>query len=134
MRFLNLIYIIFAKFQLIYSYIQSNSENSFLDKTTTETTTTSCPTKCECETINSINNSPSIRIFCQRGGLNDNDFFHILQTIPIKTKILEIRAPLKQPNKFQWNDNLNRLSQLKKLILVNCGIPALSNILVFLYV
>lgn len=39
---------------------------------------------------------------------------------------IEIRAPPSRPNKFQWNDNLNRFTQLKKLTLINCGIPTLS--------
>lgn len=41
-------------------------------------------------------------------------------------KISEIRAPNSKPNTFQWNDNLNRFTKLRRLSLVNCRIPTIS--------
>ncbi|KAI1731454.1 leucine rich repeat domain-containing protein [Ditylenchus destructor] len=95
-----------------------------------QTDTLVCPSKCECEqTSNGINlHKESVAIYCHRGGLNDSDLLNILHTIsnPHTVQILDIRAPSERPNTFQWNDNVNRFSMLRKLVLSNCGIPALS--------
>lgn len=80
----------------------------------------------------------SVSVYCRRGNLTDVDFSEILQQITAPTvsdqqhlvvTTLEIIGVPHRPNAFRWNDNLNRLTRLRKLVLVNCAIPALSQAL-----
>uniref|UniRef100_A0AC35U920 LRRCT domain-containing protein n=1 Tax=Rhabditophanes sp. KR3021 TaxID=114890 RepID=A0AC35U920_9BILA len=85
-----------------------------------------CPLECECEKRISTNKEEHISVFCLNGNLSNTDFYSILKTIPISVTSLEIEAPLDKSNYFQWSDNLNRFRYLKKLSLINCQIPAIS--------
>ncbi|KAI6182611.1 hypothetical protein M3Y97_00399200 [Aphelenchoides bicaudatus] len=81
-----------------------------------------CPKLCECE----LQADATTAVYCNRGGINDTNFYRILETAPTQISLLEIVGPEHRPNNFRWNDNLNRFGQLRALRLVNCGIPALS--------
>ncbi|PAV81368.1 hypothetical protein WR25_09350 [Diploscapter pachys] len=84
-----------------------------------------CPAECECDLMPP--NNASWAVFCHRGGINDTKFAEILNRLPTTLRMLEIEAPSWRPrNKFKWNDNLNRFSQLRVLRLIGSGIPAIS--------
>uniref|UniRef100_A0A183BHH5 LRRCT domain-containing protein n=2 Tax=Globodera pallida TaxID=36090 RepID=A0A183BHH5_GLOPA len=67
-----------------------------------------------------------ISVRCVRGGLNDSEFLALLQSLPADVHELEVRGTMATRNNFQWNDNINRLSRLSRLVLSNSDIPALS--------
>ncbi|KAF7637188.1 LRRCT domain-containing protein [Meloidogyne graminicola] len=104
-----------------------------------------CPSKCECQRIgkgiiiseNITNNEEEenylqfsgLSIRCLRGLMNDSEFLSLLQNVPIEVEQLEIRGAIGKPNNLHWHflsDNLNRLSRLRHLSLIDCSIPALS--------
>jgi len=58
--------------------------------------------------------------------MNDTEFLAILQTLPSDVRELEIRDTKGRPNHLHWSDNLNRLSRLRRLVLVASDVPALS--------
>uniref|UniRef100_A0A915NBY6 Uncharacterized protein n=1 Tax=Meloidogyne javanica TaxID=6303 RepID=A0A915NBY6_MELJA len=58
--------------------------------------------------------------------MNDSEFLSLLQNVPVDVEHLEIRGAPGKPNKLHWSDNLNRLSRLQNLALVDCSMPALS--------
>ena len=98
-----------------------------------------CPSKCECQKGPDENNEendeeasldsfpPShLSVRCLRGAMNDTEFLAILQTLPSDVRELEIRDTKGRPNHLHWSDNLNRLSRLRRLVLVASDVPALS--------
>ncbi|TKR92109.1 hypothetical protein L596_006825 [Steinernema carpocapsae] len=97
---------------------------NLLDSTLPSSQSQACPFECECE-----RSKARVAVLCQRGALNDSNFVNILHAVPDDTTHLEIRPPHGQKNLFHWNDNINRLSKLQSLQLIDCQIPALSSML-----
>ncbi|CAK5088112.1 unnamed protein product [Meloidogyne enterolobii] len=108
-----------------------------------------CPSKCECQRIGrakitgmdySLPKNKSeeeeeeeeysqfvgLSVRCLKGSMNDSEFLSLLQNVPVDVEHLEIRGAPGKPNKLHWSDNLNRLSRLQHLALVDCSMPALS--------
>nr|CAD2169447.1 unnamed protein product [Meloidogyne enterolobii] len=104
-----------------------------------------CPSKCECQRIGraKITGIPKnkseeedeeeeysqfvgLSVRCLKGSMNDSEFLSLLQNVPVDVEHLEIRGAPGKPNKLHWSDNLNRLSRLQHLALVDCSMPALS--------
>ncbi|CAI4230216.1 unnamed protein product [Auanema sp. JU1783] len=95
-----------------------------------------CPFECECDQLPSSNIntsstnglSPFYSIYCHNGGINDVKLSYILSRLPTnQIRTLSIQSPAgRQPNVFRWNDNFNKLKNLKQLKLNNCQLPAMS--------
>lgn len=84
-----------------------------------------CPKECECDALPPTNSSWAV--YCHQGGIDDARFGEIITRLPTTIRSLSIEAPPWRPrNRFRWNDNLNRFGQLRKLRLVNCGLPSMS--------
>ena len=82
----------------------------------------SCPKMCEC----SQRADDELDVRCERGGLDDTDFYRLLEATPKSATSLRIAAPAHRPNAFRWSDNLNAFSRLRHLALINAAMPALS--------
>ncbi|CAD6186147.1 unnamed protein product [Caenorhabditis auriculariae] len=84
-----------------------------------------CPVFCECDVMPP--NNVSWAVYCHKGAINDSAYAEILNRLPLTLRSLDIQVPSWRPaNKFRWNDNINRFSQLRVLRLVGCGLPAMS--------
>lgn len=105
-----------------------------------------CPNFCECEHIlgdggggataaaaaNATNigsGTAEIAVYCHQGNLEQVAFSKMLKQIPKDVTILDVQAPIDQPNHLLWDDNLNQLRHLRILRLINCAIPAISRAL-----
>ncbi|KAK6103402.1 Leucine rich repeat family protein [Brugia pahangi] len=93
-----------------------------------------CPNFCECEHViwnNDITDGSQmeISVYCHEGGLEQIAFSKLLKQIPKEVTVLDVEAPLEQPNHLLWDDNLNQLKHLRVLRLINCAIPAISRAL-----
>uniref|UniRef100_A0A1I8BEG0 LRRCT domain-containing protein n=1 Tax=Meloidogyne hapla TaxID=6305 RepID=A0A1I8BEG0_MELHA len=134
--------------QLASTYKESLALSSTFTDHFTAAVLENCPSKCECQRIGrglisgidskqKENKSSSeeeeeysqfvgLSVRCLRGSMNDSEFLSLLQNVPVDVEQLEIRGAPGKPNKLHWSDNLNRLSRLRHLALVNCSMPALS--------
>lgn len=92
-----------------------------------------CPNFCECEHViwddGTTSSITEISVFCHEGGLEQTAFSKLLKQIPKEVTVLDVEAPLDNPNHLLWDDNLNQLRHLRILRLVNCDIPAISRAL-----
>ncbi|VDK86146.1 unnamed protein product [Litomosoides sigmodontis] len=82
-----------------------------------------CPSFCECE----HHGTAEISVYCHEGGLEHIGFSKLLKQIPREVTVLDVEAPLDNPNHLLWDDNLNQFRHLRVLRLVNCAIPAISH-------
>uniref|UniRef100_A0A0N4ZN85 LRRCT domain-containing protein n=1 Tax=Parastrongyloides trichosuri TaxID=131310 RepID=A0A0N4ZN85_PARTI len=122
---MKLLFSILLLFLIIYL---SNAIPPYITDDTKKPTTSipNCPLECDCEKRILSNKEESIFVYCYNGNLTNSDFYTILKTLSTSIASLEIIAPDESPNTFQWSDNLNKFKFLKKLSLVNCKIPAIS--------
>ncbi|VDN58529.1 unnamed protein product [Dracunculus medinensis] len=134
--FINIFSIIFIILFICINHTKSLNEFDSLDETYNFAEITifksKCPPQCECEENfhrRSNRETNEISVNCHTGGLSQEDFAYIIKHISDKVTILDIEAPRTKPNQLLWDDNLNRLTRLRTLRLINCGIPAISRVL-----
>lgn len=109
-----------------------NNTNRFYQHNTDniQISNSQCPGFCECEHAiwndGTNGGSTEISVYCHEGGLEQIGFSKLLKQIPREVTVLDVEAPLDNPNYLLWDDNLNQFRHLRVLRLVNCAIPAIS--------
>uniref|UniRef100_A0A0N5ALN3 LRRCT domain-containing protein n=1 Tax=Syphacia muris TaxID=451379 RepID=A0A0N5ALN3_9BILA len=84
----------------------------------------SCLNDCDCMEDET---NADITVSCYSGNMNQSSLTRVIRESPMNLTSLIIEAPETKPNRFFWDDNLNRFHKLRVLRLINCGIPALSH-------